>query len=72
MSPVAHLGSTFIKIFSAGMVKTSGVIGHLKDRDSPYGRKKLSVTALLSSSTCRTHAIQHFYSYMHATKPLIP
>ena len=60
-------------MLSAGMVKTSGMIGYPKDRDDPCGWRKLliSYTALLSSSTWRTHAIHHHSSYMHMTRPLM-
>ena len=66
MPPLVHLGSTFTKILSARTVKISGV----PVCDGFCGQRKLTFTALLSSSTCRTHATHHSSAYMH-TKPLM-
>ena len=71
MSLLVDLGSTFNKTLSAGIVKMFGIAGYLKDRDGPCGWRKLTFTALSSSSTWITHATHHFSSYMHTTKPLI-
>ena len=71
MSVLVDLGSTFNKTLSAEMVKIFGAAGYLNDRDGPCGWRKLTFTALSSSSTSITHVTHHFSSYMHTTKPLI-